>query len=663
VSGGDIWTVPAGGGAASLLVTDPATERRPMWSPDGAELAFTSTRNGAANLYVLNLASGQLRRITYSDSAEQLDGWSRDGRWLYFSSGANDVAGNKDVYRVASSGGTPLEVSRERYLGEFNSAPSPDGKSVALMAKGMSSEQWWRNGHSHIDEAELWLKPVAAGEPYRKLLGASSKRLWPMWAADGRSLYFMSDEGGAENLWRMQLSEGAKAEALTKFTNGRVLFPSIAYDGKAIVFEREFAIWKLDTATGQAAEVPITLRGSPAGAGERRVTENNFRTMAVSPDGKKVAVIARGDVFASSIADGGAAQRITETPGAEAALAWSPDSRKLVYTAERGLNRQVMEYDFSKQSERAVTQATDVDSTPIFSPDGKMLAYYHGPRELHVITLATSSAAAQDKVLFTGALDAGEFSSFAWSPDSKWLAFPVTDRKSFTNVWAAPATGGEARPVSFLANGNTADQIAWSADGKYIVFNTSQRSEDAHLVRVDLLPHTPKYREDAFRDLFTAPASPGAPASKPDVKAPPGKPGPTPAAKPEPAATPSARPRRQRPRDQPGRQDAGVPRRLRQPAEPLQLQPRRTRQRSAVAATDFLRPPRQDGLFVRRGFEDAVLPRRRQGDVEPDREPAAQGHRCFRRPCGEVRHRQAGRVRRSMGHAGPLILRCDLPWS
>jgi Tol biopolymer transport system component len=524
VSGGDIWTVPASGGTASLLVTDPATEGRPLYSPDGRELAFTSTRNGSANIYVLTLASGRLRRITYSDANEQLDAWSRDGKWLYFSASANDVGRQNDVFRVASGGGTPLEVSRERYLNEFESAPSPDGQSIALMAKGISSTQWWRNGHAHIDEAELWLKGVAAGAPYRKLLGATSKRLWPMWRPDGQALYFMSDEGGAENLWRLDLAAGAEPQPVTKFTSGRVLFPSIAYDGRAIVFEREFEIWKLDLATGAVAHVPVQLRGAPSGADERRLTETSFHSLAVSPDGKKLALIAHGEVFAAPAKDGGPAQRITETPGAESDLAWSPDSRKLAFVSERGRQTQLMEYDFATQTARPLADPAPLDSAPVYSPDGKMLAYVRGARELRVLTFAEAGKPGRDVVLYAGALDRSDGARAAWSPDSRWIAFPVTDRRSFRNVWVAPVgangavtgTGGEARPVSFLANGQTADQIAWSPDGKYLLFETSQRSEDSHIVRVDLLPHTPKYREDAFRDLFKA--QPGAPPAKPDVK-------------------------------------------------------------------------------------------------------------------------------------------------
>ena len=170
VSGGDIWTAPAAGGIAHLLVTDPATESRPVYSPDGTKLAFTSTRGGTANIYILDFASGAVRRLTYADANEELNGWSRDGKWIYFASGINDVGREDDIFRVSSEGGTPLEVSREAYLSEFQSAPSPDGSKIALMAKGISDIQWWRNGHSHIDETEFWLKPVADGAPYARLL-------------------------------------------------------------------------------------------------------------------------------------------------------------------------------------------------------------------------------------------------------------------------------------------------------------------------------------------------------------------------------------------------------------------------------------------------------------------------------------------------------------
>lgn len=518
VSGGDIWTVPSNGGTARLLVTDPATEARPLYSPDGSQVAFQSTREGPSNIYILTLATGDIRRLTYSDAGESLDAWSPDGKWIYFTSGINDVGRQNDIFRVSADGGTPLEVSRERYLNEFESAPSPDGRSIALIAKGISSTQWWRNGHSHIDETEIWVKPVATGAAYAKLADADAKHAWPMWSADGASLYYMSDESGTENLWKRPVSGGAPQQ-VTKFTDGRLLWPSMGRGGKAIVFERGMGIWKLDTATGQAAPLQITLLGAPAAARPSHQVETDFDSFALAADGKKVVFAAHGELFAATTKDGGPGQRITRTASAESQAAWSPDSRRVAYVSEQGLDARLAVYDFQTSQETLLTKAAGVDTAPVWSPDGKKIAYVHANRQLRVITLDAKGAPVSDTVLYDSpALASDENTPPVWSPDGQWVAFVITDRKSFTNIHVVPAAGGTPRPISFLANGQTGGLIAWSPDGKFILFSTSQRSEDSKIVRIDLVPHVPKYREDSFRDLFKPSETPDKPAPDKDPK-------------------------------------------------------------------------------------------------------------------------------------------------
>jgi tricorn protease len=519
VSGGDIWTVAATGGDAHLLVTHPATESRPLYSPDGTKLAFVSTRTGAGNIYVLTLATGELTRLTYSDRPDSLDGWSHDGKWIYFTSAVNDVGGQGDIFRVSTNGGTPLEVSRERYLNEFESAPSPDGEQIALVARGISSSQWWRNGHAHIDETEVWLKPVAESGKYQMLLKADAKHAWPMWSVDGKTLFYMSDASGAENIWAVPVATPASAKELTHFKEGRVLWPSIGDGGKTIVFERDFTIWKMETATGKAERVAITLRGVPASPGVTHVTETNFSRMALSPDGKKIAVIAHGEVFAASAKDGGEAQRLTHTAWAESDPEWSADSMKLVYRSEagsgEGSGHNLVMYDFATGKETVLTQAGNEDENPKWSPDGKSVAYIRNDKELHIVAVSAKEVAASDRVVMTGALPG---SAVTWSPDGQWIAFSMQDKRSFRNVYVVPAAGGESHPVSFLANGETASRIAWSPDGHYLLFDTAQRSEQVQIARVDLLPHVPKYREDEFRELFRpskTPGTPSAPSSPP----------------------------------------------------------------------------------------------------------------------------------------------------
>jgi tricorn protease-like protein len=146
VHGGDIWAVPARGGEAKLLVANPATESRPMYSPDGAQLAFISNRAGSPDIWILSLADGSLRRLTFDDGGEQLDGWSRDGRWIYYSTGAHDISGMTDVYRVRSAGGTPMPVAADRFAAEFMAAPAPNGEAIAIVGRGFGLSQWWRKG-------------------------------------------------------------------------------------------------------------------------------------------------------------------------------------------------------------------------------------------------------------------------------------------------------------------------------------------------------------------------------------------------------------------------------------------------------------------------------------------------------------------------------------
>lgn len=495
VSGGDIWTVPSHGGEARLLVAHPATESRPLYSPDGTKLAFGSTRTGNGDIYVLNLPTGDLERLTWSEAAEQPDGWSPDGKWIYFTSSANDIGHLNDIFRVSVDGGTPLEVSRERYLNEFESAPSPGGDAIALVARGISSSQWWRNGHSHIDETEIWLKPVSESGGYRRVAGGPSKQAWPMWAADGKTLFYMSDRGGAENVWAQPAAAGGAARQLTRFTDGRVLWPSIGHQGKEIVFERGFAIWKMDTKTGKAAPVEIALRGVPAGPQVKHEPIPEFTDLTVSPDGKKLAIVAHGDVFAASAKDGGTAQRVTHTAAAESGIRWSRDSKRMVYVSERNGHRQLFEYDFAEDAERQLTKAGAEDEIPEYSPDGKMLSFVRNEKEVHVLTLGDMA----DRVVATDMLWEP---ATAWSPDSQWLAFASFGAKSFRNVSVVAAAGGTVHPVSFLANGETASRIAWAPDGKYLLFETAQRSETPEMARVDLEPRVPKYREDEFKKLF-----------------------------------------------------------------------------------------------------------------------------------------------------------------
>ncbi|HVA64108.1 MAG TPA: S41 family peptidase [Terriglobales bacterium] len=532
VAGNAIWTAPAAGGAAHLLVADGATETKPLYSPDGQWLAFDSSRSGGGDIYLLERATGQLRRLTWDDGMDALDSWSPDSQWVYFSSSSHNVGGMNDIYRVrtngwrgplrgcaarpawcsprlggprpqagaAPRGGTPMIVASERYESEYYAAAAPDG-SVTFCAGGeMPLPQWWRDGEAHIDQTAIWrLDP--ASMRYTELVAGGAKQIWPMWTPDGTSLYFMSDRSGAENIW---VKAGAAApRAVTQFTGGRVLWPTMGAQGRAIVFERDFGIWKLDLKTGRAAALAIELEGAPAGSGREHLTLNTADGMAVSPDGKKIAYTAHGEVFAVGAATGGTAIRLTRTGKLQFELAWSPDSQKLVYVSDREGHDHLFEYDFLAGKEQALTAGASDESRPVFSPDGHWLAFQRGTTDEVAMDLMRPGRP-------THGLAEGHFGTpplsmnndtMAWSPDSKYVAYLSVADNLFENAFLVPVAGGAGQEVSFLpdANGNS---LAWSPDSKYLLLDTSQRTEATRIARVDLVPPAPLFREDTFRKLF-----------------------------------------------------------------------------------------------------------------------------------------------------------------
>jgi Tol biopolymer transport system component len=499
VSGGDIWTVPAAGGEARLLVSHPAVESRPLYSPDGKELAFNSTRAGSADVWVLTLGTGALRRLTFEDGAEQLDAWSPDGQWLYYSSSSRDISGMNDEYKVRATGGTPVAVSADRYASEYWAAPSPDGRVLAITARGVSAGQWWRKGSSHLDQSQIILVHPGAPPTYDPLTDGTAREGWPMWSADGAALWYVSDRGGAQNVWTRPVHGAARQ--VTAFKDGRVLWPSISRDGKRIAFERDFEIWTLETASGRAQRVPIERRGAGSEpTGERMTFTSQIQEMALAPDAKKIAFVVHGEIFAASARDGGMAARVTRSPAVEEEIAWSPDSRRLVYVSERGGGSNLYLYDFLSGAESRLTDQPLNDATPRFSPDGKQVAFVRDGHELRVVDLEGR----KERVVATGVLGRQRFSSargFAWSPDGKWIAFLDTGAKGFTNAFLVPSAGGERRQVTFLANA-FAGAVSWSPSGSFLLVNSGQRTEPGTLARVDLVPRTPRFREDQFRDLF-----------------------------------------------------------------------------------------------------------------------------------------------------------------
>ncbi len=496
LSGGDVWSVSSRGGIAHLLADTSGTAERPLFSPDGTRIAFVSTKSGAGGIEVLDLAAGSLRRITYDERPPELDSWSADGRYLYFSSNEMTIGYPSAIRRVPATGGTPVDVRGEAYVNEMDGMPSPDGSQFAYVRNGYS--QWWRRGHSHIDTSSITIERTAT-RTFERLTDGAAKDRWPMWSPDGSALYYVSDRSGSDQLW---VRRDGRTRQATTLGPGRIVWPTIARDGKLIAFERGMAIWTYDPASGVAHALSIEPRGlSTTLETGRQTLTRSFGAFDLAPDGKKLAFIAGAGVFAVDAAEGGDAQFIPKRVAAAAdEPVWAKDSRRIAYVLDRGDEQAIATYAFPDGPQKTITPAGRHDDYPHWSPDGTKLEYLRDGRELHLIDVNTQN----DRVLARGTFDRrpfGEEDNVVFSPSGDWLAFVDNPPGGFANAYVVPVAGGTPRAITALPNTN-AGPLAWAPDGSRLYVVTSQRTENGAVAQVDLVPRAPRFREDTFRSLF-----------------------------------------------------------------------------------------------------------------------------------------------------------------
>ncbi len=499
---GDIWLVSIEGGDAERLTANPAGHSSPRWSPDGAQIAFSSNRTGQGDIYVLPLAGGELRRVTYHDTASVVEDWSADGQQIFFSS-TREQQGSA-IYRVAAEGGTPILWISQPYETINSLAVSPDGLTLAF---NNSRDRWWRRGPNPYGGADIWTVGNSAGSvDFRKISAYAGMNRWPLWAPEGQGLYFVSDRDGMENLWFQPL-KGAPARQLTDFGEGRLLWPAISRDGRTIVFERDFGIWRMDVGSGAIAPLVIRVRPDTKFTPVRVATYSRELTeLELSPDGKKVAFVARGEIFAD-FADKetdkeqrqGPSFRVTNTPFRESDVTWSPDSRKLTYTSDRHGDEELFLYDFTTHVETRLTDSAPHvhgrTAGPRHSPDGKWIAYALGDDQIRLLDAETHT----DRPFVTANFTYG--ASFAWSPDSRWIVFIAQDQRFFSNLYIQRIDETRPKQITFLSNLQAYGPL-WAPNGRFIIFTTSQYRAESQIARVDLRPQMPQFREAEFEKLF-----------------------------------------------------------------------------------------------------------------------------------------------------------------
>jgi tricorn protease len=474
---GDLWRVDAGGGVAQRLTTHPGEETHAAISPDGTRVAFTAEYEGPDEAYVMPLDGGLPERLTFDGDSTQVVGWTPDGKVLV---ATRHLSTLPDVQLAAID-----PTSRERTVlplaeaadGCFDASGGslfftrlPFQGSHTKRYKGGTAQQIWR-----FDPGAHEAVPLTASYE-----GTSKAPMF--W--DGR-VVFVSDRDGTMNLWSMA-RDGSDLRQLTHHKGWDAATPSLS--AGRVVYKLGADLWRYDIATGRDEKLAITLASDLDQTREKWIDKpiGVLTAAHLSPDGDRIALTARGEVFVAPVKQG----RLVTATRREGVRYRS--ARFLSASEVTALSDESGEVEWWRLPANGVGEARQVtrdatvlrfDGVP--SPDGAWIASWDKNLVLTLIHVADGAT----RVL--AASPHWGFGEVSWSPDSAWLAYVVPSANFFDRIKLVHVADGES--VDLTDDRTESYAPVWSPDGKWIYFLS-----DRHLVSAVPSPWGPRQPEPFF---------------------------------------------------------------------------------------------------------------------------------------------------------------------
>ena len=471
---GDLYTVDIKGGLARQLTNDPeGFEIFARFSPDGKNIAFTGQYDGNTEVYVMPAEGGEPQRVTYTATLDRDDlsdrmgpnnivmTWKDNENIVYRSRRItwDDFIGHLFVANINGGLGEQLPFEEGGWI-----TYSPDGTKIAFnrVMREFRTWKYYRGGMAD----DVWIFDFNTKE-LTNITNNVAQDIFPMWAGD--KIYFCSDRDRTMNIFCYDL----KTKAITKVTNYTyydVKYPSLGDND--IVYENGGELFRLSLKDHSIHPIPVQIIGDGISTRTKYIDASKFITSGdVSPDGKRIVLGARGDVWTLPV-ESGITRNLTKSDGVhDRNVAWSPDGEYIAYISDRTGNDELyIQKQDGKEEAIQLTDPQKVSETykyqPSWSPDSKKITWYDKMNRLMMIDVASK------KVTEVAKSQDGEMRDFSWSPDSKWIAYSDNNMSEFSRIFIYNVDTQKAEPVTdtwFNSSNPTFDK-----NGKYLYF-TSER--------------------------------------------------------------------------------------------------------------------------------------------------------------------------------------------